>query len=138
MTPEALASFVVLGRVDNRPTDVCGAWIDSADRVCGKPAAVPWLCRRHVTVAIKRAEAYAAREVARREHAEARRVERAPKLRARLAAVEARIRQLDPPTRGDGAVVNVPLARRMPTDNQIAELARLVHERDRLRAEVGA
>jgi len=36
------------------------------------------------------------------------------------------------------SVVNVPLARRMPTDNQIAELARLVHERDRLRAEVGA
>ena len=66
------------------------------------------------------------------------RVERAPKLRARLAKVEARIRQLDPPSRGDGAVVNVPLARRMPTDNQIAELARLVHERDRLRAEVGA
>ena len=137
MKPETLASFVVLGRVDDRPTDVCGAWIDSADRTCGKPAAVPWLCRRHVTVAIKRAEAYAAREVARRERAEARRVERAPKLRARLAAVEARIRQLDPPSRDDGAVINMPLARRMPTDNQIAELAQLVHERDRLRAEVG-
>ena len=138
MKPETLASFVVLGRVDDRPTDVCGAWIDSADRTCGKPAAVPWLCRRHVTVAIKRAEAYAAREAARRERADARRVERAPKLRARLATVEARIRQLDPPTREDGAVVNVPLARRMPTDNQIAELAQLVHERDRLRAAVEA
>ena len=33
MTPETLASFVVLGRVDNRPTDVCAAWIDSADRI---------------------------------------------------------------------------------------------------------
>ncbi len=138
MTPETLASFVVLGRVDDRPTDVCGAWVDSADRTCGKPAAEPWLCRRHVTVATKRADAYTARESARRERAEARRLERAPKLRARLAKVEARIRQLDPPSRGDGAVVNVPLARRMPTDNQIAELARLVHERDRLRAEVGA
>lgn len=138
MSAETLASFVVLGRVDDRPANVCAAWIDSADRTCGKPAAVPWLCRRHVTVAIKRAEAYAAREIARRERADARRVERAPKLRARLATVEARIRQLDPPTRVDGAVVNVPLARRMPTDNQIAELARLVHERDRLRAEVGA
>ncbi len=138
MTPETLASFVVLGRVDDRPTDVCGAWIDSADRTCGKPAAVPWLCRRHVTVATKRAEAYAAREAARRERADARRIERAPRLRARLEVVEARIRQLDPPTCGDGAVVNLPLARRMPTDNQIAELARLVHERDRLRAEVGA
>ena len=142
MSAETLASFVILGRVDDRPTDVCGAWIDSADRTCGKPAAEPWLCRRHVTVATKRADAYivreAAREVGRRERAEARRVERAPRLRARLATVEARIRQLDPPSRGDGAVVNVPLARRMPTDNQIAELARLVHERDRLRAEVGA
>ena len=138
MTPETLASFVVLGRVDNRPTDVCAAWIDSTDRTCGKPAAEQWLCRRHVTVATKRAEAYAAREVGRRERAEARRVERAPKLRAQLAKVEARIRQLDPPTRDDGAVVNVPLTRRIPTDNQIAELARLVHERDRLRAEVEA
>lgn len=46
--------------------------------------------------------------------------------------------QLDPPSRDDGAVINMPLARRMPTDNQIAELAQLVHERDRLRAEVGA
>ena len=138
MTPETLASFVVLGRVDNRPTDVCAAWIDSTDRTCGKPAAEPWLCRRHITVATKRADAYAAREVGRRERAEARRVERAPKLRARLATVEARIRQLDPPTRDDGAVVNVPLTRRIPTDNQIAELARLVHERDQLRAEVGA
>ena len=138
MSAETLASFVILGRVDDRPTDVCGAWIDSADRTCGKPAAVPWLCRRHVTVAIKRAEAYAAREVARRERANARRVERAPKLLARLATVEARIRQLDPPSRDDGAVINMPLARRMPTDNQIAELAQLVHERDRLRAEVGA
>ena len=138
MNAETLASFVVLGRVVDRPTDVCAAWIDSADRTCGKPAAEPWLCSRHVTVATKRAEAYIAREAARRERADARRVERAPKLRARLAAVEARIRQLDPPTREDGAVVNVPLARRMPTDNQIAELAQLVHERDRLRAAVEA
>lgn len=138
LTPaETLASFVILGRVDDRPTDVCGAWIDSADRTCGKPAAEPWLCRRHVTVATKRADAYIAREADRRERAEARRIERAPKLRARLATVEARIRQLDPPSRDDGAVINMPLARRMPTDNQIAELAQLVHERDRLRAEVG-
>ena len=137
MTPETLASFVVLGRVDNRPTNVCAAWIDTADRICGKPAPEPWLCRRHVTVATKRAEAYIIREADRRERAEARRAERAPSLRARLATVEARIRQLDPTSRDDGAVINMPLARRMPTDNQIAELAQLVHERDRLRAEVG-
>ena len=30
MSAETLASFVILGRVDDRPTDVCGAWIDSA------------------------------------------------------------------------------------------------------------
>ena len=57
MNAETLASFVVLGRVVDRPTDVCAAWIDSADRTCGKPAAEPWLCRRHVTVATKRADA---------------------------------------------------------------------------------
>ena len=41
MKPETLASFVILGRVDNRPTDMCAAWIDSADRICGKPAPEP-------------------------------------------------------------------------------------------------
>ena len=71
MSAETLASFVILGRVDDRPTDVCGAWIDSADRICGKPAAEPWLFRRHVTVATKRADAYVAREAGRRECAEA-------------------------------------------------------------------
>ena len=49
----ALASHVAL-RLDRDP-DLCAAWMDAADRVCEKPAAVPWLCSRHQKVAEKRA-----------------------------------------------------------------------------------
>lgn len=48
----AVASMVGL-RMD-RPTDQCAAWMDAADRVCGKDATAPWLCSRHVKVAEKR------------------------------------------------------------------------------------
>ena len=49
----ALASYVAL-RLDRDP-DLCAAWMDSADRVCEKPATAPWLCPRHQKVAEKRA-----------------------------------------------------------------------------------
>ena len=49
----ALASHVAL-RLDREP-DRCAAWMDSADRVCEKPATVPWLCPRHQKIAEKRA-----------------------------------------------------------------------------------
>lgn len=48
----ALASYVAL-RLDRDP-DLCAAWMDSADRVCEKPANVPWLCPRHQKTAEKR------------------------------------------------------------------------------------
>ena len=48
----ALASYVAL-RLDRDP-DLCAAWMDSADRVCEKPATVPWLCPRHQKTAEKR------------------------------------------------------------------------------------
>ena len=48
----ALASHVAL-RLDRDP-DLCAAWMDSADRVCEKPATVPWLCPRHQKTAEKR------------------------------------------------------------------------------------
>lgn len=48
----AVASMVVL-RTD-RPTGQCAAWMEAADRVCGKDATAPWLCSRHVKVAENR------------------------------------------------------------------------------------
>lgn len=49
----SLASRVAL-RLD-RPADTCAAWMESAERLCDNPAAVPWLCPRHQKVAEKRA-----------------------------------------------------------------------------------
>jgi hypothetical protein len=46
-----------------------------------------------------------------------------PAAETEMAALRRRIAHLDPPTPADGAVVNVPLRKRMPTDAQIGELA---------------
>lgn len=48
----AVASMVVL-RMD-RPTGVCAAWLEAAERICGKEASAPWLCAFHVKVAERR------------------------------------------------------------------------------------
>lgn len=49
----AIASRVCL-RLDGDPV-VCQAWMESAERRCGKPADSPWLCGRHLKVAQRRA-----------------------------------------------------------------------------------
>ena len=51
---EDLAAMVAL-RLDRTPAQ-CAAWIESADRVCGKDAARPWLCKRHEGVAARRCD----------------------------------------------------------------------------------
>ena len=63
-----------------------------------------------------------------------------PKRQADLARIEARLNAIDPfrrDDRGDGAVVNMPLAKRMPSDARISKLAHLHAERDRLRSLLG-
>ena len=129
---QALASTVAL-RLD-RPHGTCAAWIESADRICGRDAARPWLCKRHVTVAERRyarerAEAEADALKA-RQRAEAAR----PKREARLAQIDARLAQIDPTPRGghDRAAACAPLRQRIPSDARIAELARLHRERESL------
>ena len=62
-TPLLLAAMVAL-RVDNIG-DTCPAWIASADRKCGKPRAVGYLCARHDKVARRTWETRAAAEATR-------------------------------------------------------------------------
>lgn len=56
-----LAVFVAVGRIDDDGT--CQAWIDSADRRCGKPTD-DYLCPTHVKVAQRRGEREVAKEQA--------------------------------------------------------------------------
>ena len=112
---KGLALQVAL-RID-RPDDTCAAWMDAADRLCGKGAVVPWLCKRHKTIAEKRA----AKESAPVERADAskaawyadqifttkERIERAERTIARFEA------RSSPGWSDALAEVNVPLKQRM-------------------------
>ncbi len=140
MSARSLALQVAL-RLDTRDPALCAAWLEKADRVCGKPSVQPWLCGRHVAVAQRRqakersteeAQAAAARE----------RAERArPRKEARLAAIDRRLRSIDPLYGGitggaDRAAQHAPLRQRLPSDTRIAELAKLHTERERLESDL--
>lgn len=132
----ALASMVAV-RLDGHDPDLCAAWIDSADRICGRPAVAPWLCKRHETVARRKLEKEVARDRARRERAAAEAERLRPKREARLAWIEARLHRLDPPVDFDHGMVNLPLSKRLPSDARIHELSELYRERDDLYRALG-
>ncbi|WP_028472952.1 hypothetical protein [Nocardioides alkalitolerans] len=135
----ALASHVALRHPDDYPAGTCVAWMDAADRVCGKPAT--YLCARHEKAARARVEKAVERENARRAKAQAAAPARRVALAAELEEVEARLNRIDPLRREsttDGAVVNTPLATRLPSDSRIAELAQLHERRERLARDLAA
>lgn len=61
-------AYLAVGRVENYPPGTCVAWMDSADRVCGKPAE-DYACPRHRKVALARLERDVEREKRQREAA---------------------------------------------------------------------
>ena len=137
MTPTTLdrgLALTVALRLDS-PHEQCAAWIESADRVCGRDAIRPWLCKRHETVAKRRLEKEVAQEKAQAEKARQRAEKQLPAREARLARIDARLDQIDP-FRADGnadtAAMCAPLSQRLPSDTRITELARLHRERDAL------
>ena len=124
----ALASMVAV-RLDGHDPAVCAAWIDSADRICGRPAVAPWLCKRHETVALKRAEKSAAHDREKQARYAARQEELRPAREARLALVQAEIDRLDPPRQMHEW--------RHMTGRQAARLCDLIRERDDLHRALG-
>lgn len=140
LTDERLALVVAL-RLDGHAPQRCAAWMDAADRVCDREAVRPWLCRRHETVAKRRAVKLVAEETARAEKARRRAEEEAPALRERLAQIEAELDRIDPLRNGDRpdpAAVCAPLAQRLPSGARIAKLARLHRQADELRSRLGS
>lgn len=124
----ALASMVAV-RLDGHDPDTCAAWIDSQDRICGRPVVAPWLCKRHETVARRRVEKGAAHARERAAKHAARQEELRPAHEARLALVQAEIDRLDPPRQMHEW--------RHMTDRQAAHLAALYRERDNLHRALG-
>lgn len=110
----ALASHVVL-RLDRDP-DLCAAWMDAADRVCEKPATVPWLCPRHQKTAEKRAGKAAAPTVRADKSKADWYADQIAATEARIARREAAIKRWEARPRADAsdalAAINAPLKQR--------------------------
>lgn len=134
---EALAHHVAVGEL---VPGSCNAWMDAADRRCGKPATHPYLCDRHVKVAMVRAKKAADKAARNAERIRAWREKNLPKMRAELDCIEDQIRRLDPPPTSplDHGALNTPLRKRIPSDSTIALLAELHRRREYLRRMVGA
>lgn len=103
-------------RVD-RPADTCAAWMDAADRICGKAAVAPWLCKRHKAVAEKRAAKQAGHTVQRADADKADwYAEQIAATKERIARDEAAIRRFEQMPRPDSsdalAAINAPLKQR--------------------------
>ena len=135
-TPLTLASVVAL-RVDNiGPT--CPAWIDSADRRCGKPQTDGYLCNRHAKVARRTLAARLAVDATRSERHATDRAILLPAKRARLADVEAEIARREPKLPNDRAAytgnVHPSIARRGHlSDANVTRMAALHREAEQLR-----
>jgi len=133
---EALASMVTVGDLQSDGT--CNAWMDSADRRCGKPATHPYLCDRHVKVAMVRAKKAAEKRLYEAQKRAEWRAANEPKWRAELTKVTAEIARLDPPTGPlDHGILNTPLRSRMPSDAKISRLADLWARRKHLESLLG-
>lgn len=142
-TAQTLASHVGIGHWADNPD--CVAWMDTAEKVCGKPRVEGFLCRRHHTVAVKRAEAAALKAAVEKLAALKRRERMLPKWRAELARIEARMAVLDPPplTTDRAAYAGAQHAavtrhqRRALSDARVAEMAALVARAEQLRRKIG-
>lgn len=91
-----LALTVALDRPDSWGTD-CPAWIESADRKCGKPRDHGYLCKRHHAVAVQRLAKQAEKKAAADERHRVEQERLRPGREARLDRINAEIRRLDPP-----------------------------------------
>lgn len=131
---------------DNHTPGTCWAWMESAERVCGKPEGdeAAHLCGAHVTVARRRAAKNREKAAAERSRQDAVALSLLPGRRARLAAVDAEIARRDPapPTTdmaaygGLGSTAATGYQRRLLSDTNVARLAELWAERGRLAADV--
>ena len=138
-----LALTVALDRPDSWGTD-CPAWIESADRKCGKPRDHGYLCKRHHAVAVRRLAKQAEKKAAADERYAAIQERLRPKREARLAWLEAEIARLDPPppTTDPAAWAGVGHSgatryRSRLTPDRIHRLAELTTEAEQLRRLVG-
>ena len=123
----------------------CPAWIESADRKCGKPRTEGYLCKRHHTVAVRRLAVRREVDARQSEQAAERRARNLPLWREELARIEKRMAALDPPLATTdraayGGVLHPSIVReraRRWSDSRVEEMARLVNRAEDLRRWIG-
>ena len=133
--------YLTLAISDHYPAGTCWAWMEKAEKACGRPeGAEPHLCPRHEVVARRRLDQRIAREAARNVQRKTDSISKLPKLRAQLAKVEAEIERRDPkpPTDdpaafgGVGCTTTARWQKRVMSDSNISRMATLWDEQRRL------
>ena len=101
---KALASYVALRIDDWRPEHGCPAWIESADRQCGRqPIESAMLCARHRNVSLKREQKARIKQKEQADRTKAYRAENLPKWRAERELIEAQMEHYGSPATNDRA-----------------------------------
>jgi len=101
---KALASYVALRIDDWVPEHGCPAWIESADRQCGRqPLDTAMLCKRHRNVALKREQAARVKQKEQAARRESYRAENLPKWKAERELIEAQMERYGSPATSDRA-----------------------------------
>ena len=101
---KALASYVALRIDDWRPEHGCPAWIESADRQCGRqPLDTAMLCKRHRNVALKREQAARVKQKEQAARRESYRAENLPNWKAERELIEAQMERYGSPATNDRA-----------------------------------
>lgn len=141
--------YQILAVSDHCPEGTCWAWMDSAERVCGKPEAVEHLCQRHELVALARIEKRRQKLAEQAERRRERAVRNLGANRAKLAnlltdleRIERRMNQLDPPPPttdpaawgGVGNSASARYRKRVTDDRVISEMVELYKRRDWVQA----
>jgi len=146
-TPHQLLLQVAL-RDDYKPSAPCPAWIESADRTCGREPTHDYLCKRHDTIARRRHADSLHRETQERERQRERiRAHRAANLtkwRTRLERIESEITSFNAAGVTDRAaytgLVHPSINRKRMaalSDSNVQRMAKLHSEAETLRKLIG-
>lgn len=101
---KALAGYVALRVDDWSPEHGCPAWIESADRQCGRqPVKAAMLCPRHRNVALKREQKARIKQKEQADRTKVYRAENLPKWRAERELIEAQMEHYGSPATNDRA-----------------------------------
>lgn len=142
---KALAGYVALRIDDWKPEHGCPAWIESADKQCGRnPVEAAMLCKRHRNVALKRHEKHVEKALKDQRDRTEHRAKMLPQWKEELAQVEADMQRYggmpttDRAAYGGASHPSIQKAQlRQFSDTNVQRMARLSKRHQRLTELIG-